>query len=235
MYTDLFVHQLTHLIKAIGVRFPRRVVGGGGIYMEYDERDVPDVATVVADYDEGLQVIVTATMVNNHAIEEVIRGHLGTIKFSGNGFDLIPQKLRNAPGAPSRAGASDSDEHFESNNPGRMETSEHWKNFLQCVRDRNPETNNTPELGYAAIATVKMGVHSYRDGKAFLWDKDAEVPVLADASWAKQWEQKSHTRAKPNHVMGWKGDDSGSVLNPPDYMKLAGPWAGEEPPAAAGS
>ena len=30
MYTDLFVHQLTHLITAMGVRFPRRVVGAGG-------------------------------------------------------------------------------------------------------------------------------------------------------------------------------------------------------------
>jgi predicted dehydrogenase len=42
MYTDLFVHQLTHLIQAVGVRFPRRVVGGGGLYLEYDGRDVPD-------------------------------------------------------------------------------------------------------------------------------------------------------------------------------------------------
>ena len=55
MYTDLFVHQLTHLIPAMGVRFPRRVVGAGGLYLEYDGRDVPDVATVVADYDEGCQ------------------------------------------------------------------------------------------------------------------------------------------------------------------------------------
>ena len=93
MYTDLFVHQLTHLIQAMGVRFPRRVVGGGGLYLEYDGRDVPDVATVVADYDEGCQVIVTATMANDHPIEEVIRGHTATIKFAGDGFDILPQKL----------------------------------------------------------------------------------------------------------------------------------------------
>ena len=65
MFTDLFVHQTTHLIAAMGVRFPARVVGGGGIYLEYDGRDVPDVATVVADYDEGCQVIITATMCND--------------------------------------------------------------------------------------------------------------------------------------------------------------------------
>jgi len=34
MYTDLFVHQTTHMIAAMGVRYPKRVVGGGGIYLE---------------------------------------------------------------------------------------------------------------------------------------------------------------------------------------------------------
>ena len=37
MFTDLFVHQTTHMIAAMGVRYPARVVGGGGIYLEYDE------------------------------------------------------------------------------------------------------------------------------------------------------------------------------------------------------
>ena len=56
MFTDLFVHQTTHMISAMGVRYPARVVGGGGLYLEYDGRDVPDVATIVADYDEGCQL-----------------------------------------------------------------------------------------------------------------------------------------------------------------------------------
>src|SRR5215471_4574199 len=81
MFTDLFVHQTTHMIAAMGVRYPARVVGGGGVYLEYDGRDVPDVATVVADYDEGCQLIITATMINDHGIEECIRGRLATLKF----------------------------------------------------------------------------------------------------------------------------------------------------------
>ncbi len=89
MFTDLFVHQTTHLIAAMGVRFPARVVGGGGLYLEYDGRDVPDVATVVADYDEGCQLIITATMCNDVQLGEVIRGHLATIKFGAGGGDYI--------------------------------------------------------------------------------------------------------------------------------------------------
>ncbi|MFN9983020.1 MAG: gfo/Idh/MocA family oxidoreductase, partial [bacterium] len=53
MFTDLFVHRTTAMLKATGLRFPARVVGAGGIYLELDGREVPDVATVVADYQEG--------------------------------------------------------------------------------------------------------------------------------------------------------------------------------------
>src|SRR5262249_47243786 len=80
MFTDLFVHRTTRVISAMGVRYPARVVGGGGIYLEYDDRDVPDVATIVADYDEGCQLLIRATMINDHPIEDCIRGHTGTVR-----------------------------------------------------------------------------------------------------------------------------------------------------------
>lgn len=81
MYTDLFVHRTTRMISAMGVRYPARVVGAGGIFLEYDGRDVPDVATIVADYDEGCQLLITATMINDHPVEECIRGRLATLRF----------------------------------------------------------------------------------------------------------------------------------------------------------
>ena len=54
MFTDLFVHRTTSMLKATGLRYPGRIVGAGGIFLEYDGRDVPDVATVVADLHEGV-------------------------------------------------------------------------------------------------------------------------------------------------------------------------------------
>src|SRR4029079_19100692 len=81
MFTDLFVHQTTHLISAMGVRYPRRVDGAGGIYLEDDTRDVPDVATIAADYEEGCQLLISSTMCNDHRIDECIRGHTGTLVF----------------------------------------------------------------------------------------------------------------------------------------------------------
>ena len=213
MYTDLFVHQLTHLIQAMGVRFPRRVVGGGGLYLEYDGRDVPDVATVVADYDEGCQVIVTATMANDHPIEEVIRGHTATIKFAGDGFDILPQKLANRPGTPNSKQA-EAAEHISAPQP-ELDTLALWEHFLECIRSRNPETLCPAETGYAAIATVNLGVQSYREGKALYFDKETGKVSEADESWAKKWEKMSQERAKPNQVMGWHAGDDRLAPRPP--------------------
>jgi len=80
-------------------------VGAGGLYMEYDGRDVPDVATVVADYDEGCQFIVGATMCNDVQFGEMIRGHLATIKFTGGGdfikgFEVYGQNIAGGPVKP---------------------------------------------------------------------------------------------------------------------------------------
>jgi len=234
MYTDLFVHQLTHLITAMGVRLPRRVVGGGGLYMEYDGRDVPDVATVVADYDEGCQVIVTATMCNKTIIDEVIRGHTGSIVFTGDGFNLIPQVPDGAPAPPTRGSGKDSGTHYSAkfDAGGDKDTRALWTHFLECIRSRNPETRCPAELGYAAIATVNMGVQSYRDGKALFLDKGTGQVTEADKSWAARWEERSKLRGKPNQVIGWHAGETGSLLHPPEYQKLEGDWIDGKDPAS---
>ncbi len=237
MFTDLFVHQTTHLISAMGVRFPGRVVGAGGVYLEYDGRDVPDVATIAADYDEGCQVIISATMCNDTQLGEIIRGHLATIKFVGGGdfikgFEVYGQKIAGGPvkpkeglGTPIHTFTSDKD------NKKNNATYDLWANFLECVRARNRATLSTAELGAAAFSTVNMGVQSYRFGKVLFWDAEQRKPIDADGTWAARWEKRSHERGQPNQIIGWKGGDSGSTLTPPDYQKLEGPWIDGRDPA----
>jgi hypothetical protein len=235
MYTDLFVHQLTHLIIAMGIRFPRRVVGAGGLYLEYDGRDVPDMATVVADYDEGCQVLISATMCNDVQLPEVIRGHLATMMFEGKpeeGFRVVQQKLEGRP-APPGSNRGEGGEKLTPKQPSE-DTRALWEHFLECVRSHNPETLCPPDLGWAAIATVNMGVQSYREGTALYFDKATGQVTNADRSWAARWEERSALRGKPNQVMGWKAGDEGSLLHPPSYQKLEGDWVnGKEPGASA--
>jgi predicted dehydrogenase len=237
MYTDLFVHQTTHMIAAMGVRYPKRVVGGGGIYLEYDGRDVPDVATVVADYNEGCQLIITATMCNSHPLEETIRCRLATLRFKTQnnqfGFEALSQNIGNAPTGPGGQPIGQQAQFI----PGGLQgddTRALWQNFLQCVRANNRNTLSTPDLGAAAFTTVNMGVLSYRQGLALFWDAHERRPVSADASWATQWEQRSHQRGQPNQIIGWTGTNQpahGSSLNPPAYQRLEGPWNNGQDPA----
>lgn len=236
MYTDLFVHQLSHLIRAVGVRLPRRVVGAGGLYMEYDGRDVPDVALVAADYDEGCQVLVMATMCNDTQIDELIRGHTGTIKFERDGFRIVPQEISGRP-APPGTNKAEGGEHISAN-PPRDDTRALWDHFIGCIRSRNPETLSPASLGYAAIATVNLGVDSYREGTVkFLDPKTGQILNGHEGSvgkdWAANWEKMSKERAKPRQVMGWKAGDEGSLLEPLPYQKLEGDWIDGKDPASA--
>jgi predicted dehydrogenase len=234
MFTDLFVHQTTHLIAAMGVRYPGRVVGAGGIYLEYDGRDVPDTATVVADYNEGCQLIISATMCNDTQLGEMIRGRLATLKFVGGGdyikgFEVYGQDI--AGGPRGTAGGLGKPVHNYASGKSGNATYALWENFLECVRDRRRETLSTPELGAAAFTTVNMGVLSYRQGKVLFWNPEERKPVEADASWASNLEARSHKRGKPHQIIGWNGGDKGSVVVPPAYQKLEGPWIDGRDPA----
>ncbi|HEX4148606.1 MAG TPA: Gfo/Idh/MocA family oxidoreductase [Pirellulales bacterium] len=248
MYTDLFVHRTTSMLKATGLRYPARVVGAGGIYLEYDNRDVPDVATVVADFNEGTQALVSASMcVQETPIQQLIRGHNGSFVFcsiskdkkgnekkdyNGEKFNTIefvaerPQVTMNSTLQSETIKVSDVIEDT---------TKLHFSNWLDALRDGNQSTcHNPPDLGAAAIVLVTLGSRSYREGKVFHFDTDTHKVREGDASWAKGWEKMSKAGAKPHHVPGWTAGDTGSLLEPPVWMKLAGPWKNGQPPEKQG-
>ncbi|MCP4776684.1 MAG: Gfo/Idh/MocA family oxidoreductase [Planctomycetaceae bacterium] len=229
MFTDLFVHRTTTMLKATGLRFPGRVCGAGGIFLEYDGRDVPDVATVVADFKEGVQGLVTATMAcQNTPIKQLIRGHFGSLVFGTgeqfDGFDFIPERPQVTRNSKLK------DERLQTEMV-KDTTYAHFKNWLEAMYADDPSMcNNDPLLGAAAITTVILGAQSYREGKVFFFDDENYTVSDSNPSWAKNWEKMSEQRSKPHHIAGWKGGDTGSVLEEPDYMKLAGPWVdGKEP------
>lgn len=231
MFTDLFVHRTTSMLKATGLRFPRRVCGAGGIFLEYDGRDVPDVATVVADFSEGVQGLVTATMACAHTpIKQLIRGHHGSFVFGTgeqfDGFDYIPER-------PQVTFNSELKEERITTEQIKDTTYVHFANWIDAMVADDPSMcNNDPALGAAAITNVILGAMSYRQGKVFFFDEDSLTVKEADSSWAKGWEERSRERGEPNHIAGWKAGDAGSKLVEPDYMKLAGPWIDGKDPGA---
>src|SRR5262249_38545888 len=100
--TDPFVHHTTPMIAPPGLRDPPRAGGAGGGCLAYDEGGGADVGTIVADYDEGCQLVVSSTMISGYPLEEVIRGRLATIKFVRDGFEIIADVPKNGAGVARR-------------------------------------------------------------------------------------------------------------------------------------
>jgi predicted dehydrogenase len=210
-FTDLYVHQVTRLLVACGLRFPGRVVGAGGLYQEHDGRDVPDVGTVAADFDEGCQLVVTGTTLSGYPTEEVIRARLGAVRFVKGGFAVVRDDPAGGAGLPPRLEKPIDPAEFVAVDAPRNETEALWRNFLDCVRRRDRNTLSPPDLGAAAVAVVGLARMSCRDGRAYAWDHERRAAVPA-----------AGVRA-----MGKRSDG----LRPPDHQRLAGPWIDGTDPA----
>ena len=236
MFTDLFVHRTTAMLKATGLRFPARVVGAGGIYLELDTRDVPDVATVVADYNEGCQGLITATMCNeNSRIKQTIRGHNGAFEF-GNGetfkeFEFLAERPQVTLDSSIKDETIKSDMEEGSLAKGGT-TKLHFQNWLTAMEANDPNAcNNPPDLGAAAVTTVILGAMSYRNGKVYHFDAERGRYTDGSPAWADRWEALSKHRGQPRHVPGWQAGETGSELKPKPYQSLAGPWIDGKDPA----
>ena len=232
MFSDLYVHRVTGMLKATGLRNPGRVVGGGGIFLEYDGRDVTDVGSLIADFHEGVQGIVSSTMVSvEMRMEHLIRGHHGLFRFdqtcsgnSGKGsFDFVPERPQVTGNSKLKA------ETYEASL--KLDTvSTHMSNWIDAIESGKPTSvNNDPEIGAAAVLLVNLAVRSYREGRVFHVDHGGNVSD-GNASWSERWEKMSEARARPKHVPGWTAGDAGSTMTAPEYQKLEGPWVGGKPP-----
>lgn len=219
-FTDLLGHAVTRLLAAAGLRFPGRVSGSGGLYLEHDGRDVPDVATITADFDIGCHLVVTGSTLTAYPLEEVIRGRHGAVKFVRGGFQVIRDDPCGRSGLPSRLDRPLEPTEVVTVESPRNESEAFWRDFLDCVRRRDRATLCPPDLGAAAAVVVSLAQQGYRDGCAYGWDHEQRVAVPADVAWAKRWNQRS------------QHGGSSAELQPPSSQRFAGPWRGGEDPAA---
>jgi predicted dehydrogenase len=241
VFTDLFVHRLTTMLKATGLRYPGRVVGAGGIYLELDGRQVPDVATVVADYEEGCQGLLTSTLCNeNSRIKQLIRGHHGSFEFGNGekftGFRFIAER----PQVTRDSSIKDEVIEVERADAALADKAKndsvylHFHGWLAAIAAGRPEmVANPPDLGAAAVVTVILGALSHRHGKVYHFDAATGGYGEGDAGWARKWEALSAARGKPRQVPGWQAGDTGSRLYPEDHQRLAGPWVDGRDPAGS--
>ena len=166
--TDLLYHALAPLVLAISGpkgEYPKKVVAGGGQYIEKDGRDIPDSHFMLIEYPSEHTVFLASVMTNDNGIPRIIRGQHGTIEFGGG------LKLRGQPTWK---------EEFTAANGGQMEATitgeprrDHVGNFIDAVRGQ-AELACDANLGCALMVAIKLGEDAYRENKVMLWDAGKE-------------------------------------------------------------
>ncbi len=162
--TDLFIHRITRIMKACDLMYPRRVVGMGGIWQWPDGRDLPDNFEMICEYPRGMTVYVLGTMSNKRGVDHLVRGHGGTLEFTGAGWV---------------AKDPDGEVLAEHKKTGAEDIHLHHTNLHNCMRNGEP-LRCPVDLGMAGVSAVCMANESWRSGRMMAWDKDNRKMVPAD-------------------------------------------------------
>jgi predicted dehydrogenase len=169
--TDLLYHKLAPLLIAIegaNGAYPARVNANGGLYIEKDGRDIPDVFMMTVDYPNEWSLFLVSTLTNDAGIPDRIYGKYGTMELGGE---------------PSLRWNGDFKEEFKAKNEGKEEARikldtrrDLENNWIDAMRGKGTVQCNV-DLGCATMVAIKMAVESYRQKKTMLWDSKAEKVV----------------------------------------------------------
>ncbi len=177
-------HQIDTVNWFSGLSHPRSVAANGGIYMWKDGRKNYDTMTAVFDYgafdkpDEGFQVLYSSRMHNSS-------GGTKEWYFSNGGkLDLDSNKVSSEGGMQEREASA---MKMKANLLETFElpqikaesgvsmgsdplTDVHMKNWMQCVRDKNPATHAPIEVGYNHSIANIMVTASLHTGQRAVFD-----------------------------------------------------------------
>ncbi|HKQ79393.1 MAG TPA: Gfo/Idh/MocA family oxidoreductase [Blastocatellia bacterium] len=166
--TDLFVHRITRIIRALDLKFPERVVAVGGKWEFRDSSaEIPDTFNMMLDYPDGLSVVVLSSMANDAPIPHVLRGHEATLEFTRDGFVVRPQERFN------REGDKPSIVHKKT---GGEDITLHHRNLQNAIR-RGEFLKCDVMTGYYGVVAVRLAVESYRKSKYMKWDAKRERAI----------------------------------------------------------
>ena len=166
--TDLFIHRVTRLIKALNLTFPERAVATGGKHFwASSPAEIPDTINILLDYPDGITVQLVSSMANDAPIDHMIRGHHATLHFTREGFLIRPQRTFEKEARQVT--------HIKT---GGEEVDLHHRNLMAAIRDNEPLKCDCM-LGYYGVVAALMGNQSLRKRQYLAWDKRHERIVKA--------------------------------------------------------
>jgi len=176
--TDLLVHTYTPIFALLGLDYPTRVFGGGGMFQYPPPREVPDQCNIIADYKDGPSVVMTNSLSNYYGKDTVIRGTDGVIiwgMIQGRSDASKYNGVRIVPWVNGKA--DESKPEITIPWAGNGDTGKLWKNLLECVKTRQ-EVMCPISIGVRVQAPLSMGILSHRENKVALFDFEKEAIVM---------------------------------------------------------
>jgi len=183
-------HQIDTVHWFTGLEHPRSVVANGGIYMWKDGRKNWDTMTAVFDYgpsndlSSGFQVTFASRMHNgDEKPAEIYYSNGGELNLNTN--KVSPQgglqknhadAMGMKPNLLTEMSLANTEQVVASANTGGDKlTSNHIRNWMQCIRSRK-QTNAPVEAGYShSIATIMTNAAARTGGKVTFDEKTQEV------------------------------------------------------------
>ena len=174
--TDLFIHRLTRIIKAVGLKSPDYVVATGGTWnFTNSVAEIPDTFNMMLDYPEKTTVMLVSSLANDTPIRHVIRGHKATLEFTREGFTITPQEQTDQAIISGTGDVIKGTGLFTHKKTGAEDVTLHHRNLQAAIR-KNETLNCDHNLGFYGVVACMMGVESFRNRKYLKWDpKNKEV------------------------------------------------------------
>jgi predicted dehydrogenase len=206
--TNFGTHYLDVIQWALGHDAPQGVFALGGKYAIEDNRQIPDTMEVIWEYPGKTLVTMSQYNANNspgnlRGWEIEFRGTKGTLLIhESQGYTIVPEKVRTKelPAlSPIRR-----KENAEQNKAtrvageavtvqGKANTTDHARNFLDCVKSR--QTTNCPvAVGHRSTSATLLAKIALRCGRYLAWDakserfvNDAEANRLLTYEYRSPW------------------------------------------------
>ena len=174
------VHQIDAARWGLGVTFPTRVCAVGGHFMFDDDQETPNVLNCAFEFDQAdgrrkmMEFEVRHWITNN----EAGLGHglfarhnaIGSVFYGSEGY--LAAGNEDAFSYESWLGGG------QTAGPRGQSGSDHFGNFISCVRSRKAEDLNAPiQEGHISCALVHLANASYRLGRALRFDPETEQVI----------------------------------------------------------
>lgn len=188
LMTDWGVHLLDYALYGMDVSTPKSIMAMGGKYgYPNDACETPDSLQTIYEFD-GFNVmwdhaigINDGAYGRSHGLGFV--GENGTLVVDRNGWEVIPEivnKEKRMEAVALRKGTGEG-------------LNNHVKNFLDCAKKHDRNTNASVEIGAHIAKFSHLGNIAYRTGKKLVWDgsrftNDEEANKFLVPNYREPWK-----------------------------------------------